>query len=290
MGTALPTQDISPALERDARFQGLANRLQALSGIKAAESPEEQQAQREELREASQNFEAMFLNLLLREMSPKNEEYDLFGNGPGSDFYRETFYAEISKVMSRTGQLGLAEMIEKQVLEMMGLDEEDENNSSIPALMLGRSMPQPLRRSAIQVYKAVTKTAEQVVGKFLKPIEGRVSSSYGMRTDPFDGAWRRHNGIDFAAPAGTPVRSAAAGQVKYSGWLPGYGKTVIVEHAGGYETRYAHNANNLVRKGELVKAGQVVASVGSTGRATGPHLHFEVRKGSDAVDPSIFLP
>ncbi len=110
-----------------------------------------------------------------------------------------------------------------------------------------------------------------------------------MRTDPFDGEKRHHNGVDIAAPAGTPVRAAADGRVKFSGWMPGFGNVVVIEHSVEFETRYAHNANNLVRKGEVVKTGQAVASVGSTGRSTGPHLHFEVHKGGTAVDPTVFL-
>jgi murein DD-endopeptidase MepM/ murein hydrolase activator NlpD len=122
-----------------------------------------------------------------------------------------------------------------------------------------------------------------------KPVEGRISSDFGERKDPFTGKTRRHKGLDIAAPAGTKVAAAASGKVTYSGWKPGYGNIVIIEHAGGYETRYAHNSGTKVREGDTVTAGQPIATVGSTGRSTGPHLHFEVRQNGAPVDPGKYL-
>jgi len=117
------------------------------------------------------------------------------------------------------------------------------------------------------------------------PVKGRISSRFGHR------GRRMHDGIDIAAPAGTPVRAAAAGRVVYAdSRLAGYGKLIILRHRHNQFTAYAHNQRNLVRKGEHVKAGQVIARVGSTGRATAPHLHFEIRRGSTPVDPLAYLP
>ena len=102
---------------------------------------------------------------------------------------------------------------------------------------------------------------------------------------------RRHEGIDLSAPRGTPVRSAEAGRVIYSGsGLSDYGNTVIVKHLGRYSTVYAHNRRNLVRRGDFVEKGQVIAEVGSTGNASGPHLHFEVRYDDRPRDPVRYLP
>jgi len=115
--------------------------------------------------------------------------------------------------------------------------------------------------------------------------EGVISSRYGWRR--YRG--RYHHGIDIALPSGRPVRAAAPGWVTFSGWKRGYGFIVIVEHARGYETRYAHHRRNLVRVGERVAPGTILAEVGSTGNSTGPHLHFEVRKGGSSLDPYRLL-
>jgi len=117
------------------------------------------------------------------------------------------------------------------------------------------------------------------------PIKGKITSRFGRRGS------RMHDGIDISAKEGTPVRAATDGTVVYSDQrLSGYGKLVIIRHGKGLFTVYAHNQRNLVKKGERVKRGDTVAKVGQTGRANGPHLHFEVRHGSTAVDPLSYLP
>jgi murein DD-endopeptidase MepM/ murein hydrolase activator NlpD len=117
------------------------------------------------------------------------------------------------------------------------------------------------------------------------PVEGELSSSFGLR------GLRRHRGIDITAPTGTPVLAAASGRVVHSGSARGgYGNLVIVRHGGDTSTVYAHNRRNLVRVGEWVESGQPIAEVGQTGRASGPHLHFEVRRAGRAQNPLDFLP
>lgn len=115
--------------------------------------------------------------------------------------------------------------------------------------------------------------------------EGTVSSGFGER-------WGRpHKGIDIAAPEGTPIFAAADGEVVFAEASEGgYGKLVIIDHAGGCLTVYAHNSRILVDEGQTVRQGAAIAEVGSTGRSTGPHLHFEVRIDANAVDPLIHLP
>ena len=117
------------------------------------------------------------------------------------------------------------------------------------------------------------------------PLEiGRVTSAFGARHDA------HHDGIDISAPHGTPVRAAADGTVLYSDRLRGYGNLIIVDHGHGYATVYAHNARNGVAAGQRVRAGQVIATVGQSGRASSPHLHFEVREDNVARDPLAYLP
>ncbi|MGC6482423.1 MAG: peptidoglycan DD-metalloendopeptidase family protein [Synechococcus sp.] len=120
---------------------------------------------------------------------------------------------------------------------------------------------------------------------FLWPAKGVFTSGYGWR-------WgRMHRGIDIANNVGTPIVAAKAGVVKYSGWSSGYGYLVELNHGDGTSTRYAHNSRLLVRQGQIVPQGQTISLMGSTGRSTGPHLHFEIRQaGGAAVDPMRLLP
>jgi murein DD-endopeptidase MepM/ murein hydrolase activator NlpD len=124
----------------------------------------------------------------------------------------------------------------------------------------------------------------------LPPIlDGWFSSNFGYRIDPFTGLRSFHEGIDFPAEVGTPVLAAASGKVVFADVHPEYGKMVEIDHGNGLVTRYAHASQLLVKEGDLVVAGQRVASVGTTGRSTGPHLHFEVRQNGVPQNPARFL-
>lgn len=118
---------------------------------------------------------------------------------------------------------------------------------------------------------------------------GHISSSFGRRTDPITGRSAMHSGLDFAAPRGTAIHALGAGVVTFSGRRGAYGNMIEISHAGGYKTRYAHAQELLAEKGDLVKKGQQIATVGSTGRSTGPHLHLEVYHKGMAINPARFL-
>lgn len=118
---------------------------------------------------------------------------------------------------------------------------------------------------------------------------GWVSSGYGMRTDPFTGKKEFHEGIDFAGKKGSRVLAVADGIVSWVGWRNGYGKLVEITHGNGFVTRYAHNEKLLVSVGETVKKGQTIALMGSTGRSTGPHVHFEVVHNDRQVNPAKYV-
>lgn len=123
-----------------------------------------------------------------------------------------------------------------------------------------------------------------------RPVDqGWISSRYGYRNDPITGKRGWHNGIDFAGKAGTDVVAVARGLVMYAGYRPGYGKMVEINHGGGYITRYGHQSDLLVKAGEVVKKGEVVGLMGSSGRSTGPHVHFEIHKNGRAVDPVTYI-
>ncbi|WP_298252276.1 peptidoglycan DD-metalloendopeptidase family protein [Bradyrhizobium sp.] len=126
---------------------------------------------------------------------------------------------------------------------------------------------------------------------YRKPVVGEVefTSGFGIRADPFLGRPAMHTGLDFRASTGDPVRVTANGKVASAGWAGGYGRMVEVDHGNGLSTRYGHLSEIDVKVGDVVKIGQVIGLVGSTGRSTGPHLHYETRIDGEAVDPQRFL-
>ena len=130
---------------------------------------------------------------------------------------------------------------------------------------------------------------QQGTGRLSAPVNGPVSSRYGWRTHPVYRTRRLHTGIDYAVATGTPVRAADSGSVLYSGWYGGYGYTVIVNHGSGLTTLYAHNSALLASKNQRVSKGQQLARSGSTGLSTGPHVHFEVRKNGQPVNPAGYF-
>jgi murein DD-endopeptidase MepM/ murein hydrolase activator NlpD len=125
--------------------------------------------------------------------------------------------------------------------------------------------------------------------RFSWPLLGRITSGFGKRKDPISGKRRFHCGIDISANVGTPVKAAADGKVIYSGWKAGYGNVVILRHKNGYISVYAHNSKNVVKLNRWVKRGQVIAKSGMTGAVTGAHLHFEIRKYINALNPMRML-
>ncbi|HWP94808.1 MAG TPA: peptidoglycan DD-metalloendopeptidase family protein [Gammaproteobacteria bacterium] len=123
-----------------------------------------------------------------------------------------------------------------------------------------------------------------------RPVQnGWISSYFGVRTDPFTGKVARHYGVDFAGTDGAEIVAVAAGVVTWSGPRLGYGNLVEINHGNGFATRYAHNRENLVKVGETVKKGQVIALMGSSGRSTGPHVHFEVLRNGTVVNPQTYI-
>ena len=124
---------------------------------------------------------------------------------------------------------------------------------------------------------------------FIYPTNGVLTSPFGMRHDPFTGIVTFHNGIDLANVMGTPVRAAMGGKVAYLGVNRGYGRFILIDHGGGFQTLYAHLSKRLVSRGEEVRTGQEIGQMGDTGYSTGPHLHFTIYKNGVPVNPLNYL-
>lgn len=145
------------------------------------------------------------------------------------------------------------------------------------------------RLRALESY-FMNRNLEQTVLPAGRPVRsGWVSSFYGVRTDPFTGRRELHHGLDFAGKEGADIHAVAAGVVTWAGDRYGYGHMVEINHGNGYITRYAHNKENRVKAGDVVEKGQVIALLGSSGRSTGPHVHFEVLKNGRVVDPTKYI-
>ncbi|NKD86969.1 peptidoglycan DD-metalloendopeptidase family protein [Haematospirillum sp. 15-248] len=154
------------------------------------------------------------------------------------------------------------------------------------------SSPQPTKKAAIRPASAEkgmspdTKASSHGKQAFVWPVQGRIVGSFGPAGKGF-----RNDGINIAAPAGTPVRAANKGTVAYAGnGIKGFGNLILVKHEGGWMTAYAHSSDILVRRGDIVQRGQAIARIGSTGNVKHPQLHFEIRRGSQALDPQVYLP
>jgi murein DD-endopeptidase MepM/ murein hydrolase activator NlpD len=142
------------------------------------------------------------------------------------------------------------------------------------------------------VKRAVSKNSKDAVSAkrgFGWPVVGKISSKFGWRKDPIRGGRDFHTGLDIRAPKGRTITAASAGKVVHSGWMGGYGRTIVISHGGSTTTLYGHCSKLLVKAGTTVKRGQPIAQVGSTGRSTGNHVHFEVRSGGRPTNPLKFI-
>ena len=237
-------------------------------------------ANKAELKKAVADFEALFIQQMLKSMRDTIDKGDLFHGGSGEEVYTSLLDEELSKDMAKAGGIGLSAML---LRELSSDDAPQALRTELPPRVPAiekREATAPEPRAALGVQAPTDEPFTYPVRDF-----NRESSRFGHRIDPITGVQRFHHGIDIAASQGTPVYPAAPGRVIFSGEKGGYGNMVEVLHENGYVTRYGHNQKNLVKEGDRVDISSPVAYVGSTGRSTGPHLHFEVLKSGTAVNP-----
>ena len=229
--------------------------------------------ERRSVEQVAEEFEAMLLSQMLRQLKDTlaaSEEQDEDGGlGLGDQTMAETIDVELARQLSKAGGIGLAAELKKSMMRTMT------PGTAAPAQpgSTGTESPSGL---------VVNPTPVSGLGgaqPLRIPLSNNESSAFGWRADPFTGARRFHAGIDLKAAYGREVPAAGAGRVAYAGDQGGYGLTVVVDHPNGTQTRYAHLSSLSVKPGEEVAQGTLVGRVGSTGRSTGPHLHFEVLVG-----------
>jgi murein DD-endopeptidase MepM/ murein hydrolase activator NlpD len=224
----------------------------------------------EQMKSLAAQFESVLLGQMMRQMRESmfekgddDEKSSGFTMGPLAD----QVYAELSLALSRAGGVGLSDAL-GGALTRQAAPEEPSSTSGVDRLSGFLSTPEVDSAQLTQL-----------------PPGLQITSGFGLRPDPIDGQTKFHKGMDIAMPVGQHVGAADAGRVESVGELPGYGLTVVVRHQNGMATRYAHLSEATVKVGEDVTKGQVIAKSGNTGRTTGPHLHFEVLKNGQAMDP-----
>jgi len=161
--------------------------------------------------------------------------------------------------------------------------------SSVPALAAVADAASDARQSAFTRTTANRHMSGVSIPSLMPVATVRLTSSFGMREHPVLGGRRAHKGIDLAAPTGTPIHAAADGIISMAQWFGGYGLYVSIEHGGSIQTRYGHMSRLNVADGQRVSKGDIIGYVGTTGRSTGPHLHYEVRINGEAVNPLPYL-
>jgi murein DD-endopeptidase MepM/ murein hydrolase activator NlpD len=259
--TQLPTEFLAP---QGGRFQERIRVAQNATGDR----------QKQELKKVSQEFEAVFIAQLLKVMRETIEESGLLGGGFGKSIYTELFDQEIALSMARRGALGISDLLYKNLADRVSGGSQTEKEPEVP----------DLRESAPPAHSGAS-DGDPGISDLQLPVQAPVSSHFGMRKDPFTRQARFHKGLDLAAPEGMRVVSALAGTVLSVGYERGYGNTVLVQHEGGVQTRYGHLGTIKVKAGDIISSEAELGTVGSTGRSTGPHLHFEVIRMGTPVDP-----
>lgn len=231
----------------------------------------------EQMLQVAREFEAMLILQMLRQMQQTVQSEDEGQQGFGAGPLGDTMHQEVARQLAQSGGFGLAEGLAASMSRQIGdAGAAVEPSSSAPNHALTPSVgPAPSAPVALPGLAVPM------------PLDSSLSSDFGWRTDPINGQRRFHGGVDIRAPEGQAVPAPKAGRVVAAGPQGGYGTTVVLEHPDGVRTRYAHLSSLHVAEGDTVTAGQTIGEVGQTGRATGPHLHFEVLRDGQRLDPQL---
>lgn len=216
------------------------------------------------LKKACDEFESVFTYEILKSMRRTVEKCDLFHGGQSEEIYESFLDQELAKSLAGGSSSSLSNLLYQQL-----------KGDDLSGIRQGED----------------TGVRENLKDNLpLWPLKAKISSGFGWRKDPINSQDRFHYGIDLAAREGSLVRSSLPGRVLMSSYQEGYGNLVVLDHGHGVTTHYAHNQSNLVDQGDWVRKGSPLARVGSSGRSTGSHLHFEVKRHGRQLNPVDFLP
>ena len=245
--------------------------------------------QKSELKKVSEEFEAVFIAYLLKVMRETIEESGLTEGGFGKTIYTELFDQEISVYMAKRGALGISDLLYRD-LSAKALNNAQPGEAKPKDSPQEDPAPHSSGHSNLSGIPGSTPESSGLdISDLQLPVRAPISSGFGLRRDPFSHQVQFHKGLDLAAPQGMKVIAALPGTVISAGYQSGYGNSVVIQHAGGLQTRYGHLDKVNVRAGDVVASEEVLGTVGNTGRSTGPHLHFEVTRMGKRVDPASEL-
>ncbi len=224
-------------------------------------------------KDAGEAFEGYMIEMMVREMRKTIPE-GIFSNN-AMEMFSGMLDQELAKRIGESGGLGLGSLIAHDVIHGV-------------APPISGVAPEPATPPQRHGGSLSSRHGGLLSGAKL-PVAGRISSRFGHRSDPIHGGKRLHRGLDIAAPRGTAIRPVRSGEVVFAGERGGFGNAVIIDHGGGWRTTYAHCDRLDVKPGQQVGPDTIIGAVGSTGRSTGPHLHLEVHRDGEAVDPAEVL-
>jgi len=241
-------------------------------------APERAALERQKVAELAQEFESIMMLQMLRQMRQTMIDEEDGEKGLSADTMTDTVNSELARQLSRSGGMGIADSL------MRALDQRAPAGAQDPAQTGVTEIGSPTVVAPLGLAAPYLHNHESAT-----PMTGgsvATTSPYGWRADPFTGAQKHHAGVDLGAAYGTAVPAAAAGRVVSVGEQGAYGTQIVVEHEPGLQTRYAHLSAVNVAVGDRVGQGQEIGRVGQSGRATGPHLHFELIRDGQRVDPT----
>jgi len=241
---------------------------------------------------AKYNEQKEEISLLEKENTNKDEEISNLKSST------ETFREKTEEVEEKLEEI---DKLQKQLEKMAGVKAPSRGRGIHERADLKDSKPESEMAGLNQVLNDKEKEVQDFIvdveKKFddlekvpdLKPVNGRLTSRFGYRQNPFGQNMQFHQGLDIANTSGTIIEAAGKGEIVFSDHKSGYGKTIIIDHGNNYKTLYAHNSKLLVNVGDIVEKGQPISEMGSTGRSTGSHLHFEIHKNDNPIDPFNLL-